>query len=93
MASQVFQFRYSDTLGAADITQAQAWFNTSLLTTRAQSCMVRFNRAAKLVMLLDDGGTAWNSAVAGTSVTLQNSQCAIAVGDSGAALNGNSRWR
>jgi hypothetical protein len=49
-----------------------------------------FNAAANQINLLNDGGTAYTSAIVGTATTLQNSQCSLNVAASSATKNGNT---
>jgi hypothetical protein len=43
-----------------------------------------------MLLLLNNAGTAWDSAALGTAMTLQNSQCAIAVGSSSKSDSGST---
>ena len=53
--------------------------------------MAYYDRAANTLNLLNDAGTAWTSGTVGSGGTLQNSQCAIALGSSTTrAVSGNT---
>ena len=88
-ATQTFTLTYSDTAGATDLSQTWVWFTPSFAAGAANSCMAYYNRAANTLNLLNDAGTVWQSAALG-SATLQNSQCAIALGSSTATPSGNT---
>lgn len=89
-STQSFALQYSDTLGATDLSTAWVWFNSSLASTSANSCLAYYDRAASRVYLINDSGTAWVNGVAGTNATLQNRQCTIALGSTSASLSGNT---
>jgi hypothetical protein len=87
--SQTFTMKYSDTVGASDLSTAWIWFKSA--ATTANSCIVAYDRAATTVFLLNDAGTVWNVAPIGSAGNLQNSQCVIALGGSTTAtLSGNT---
>jgi hypothetical protein len=52
--------------------------------------MVQYDRVAARVNLLNDAGSAWAAGTLGTSSTLQNSQCSVAMATSSVALSGNT---
>lgn len=80
-ATQTFALQYGDTAGAADIATAWTWINATFASTSAASCLIQYNRAANTLFLMNDAGTAFlPGAVVGSAGTLQNSQCAIALG-------------
>ena len=81
-SSQTFAAKYTDGAGATNITDALVWFNTPSSTSVAGSCLPFYNRPANTLSLLNDAGTAATSAPLGGGGTLQNSQCAIALGGS-----------
>lgn len=87
--SQTFVLRYSSTLGAADLSVANVWFNTGISVT-ANSCLAYYGRVGNTVNLLDDTGTTWMSAPIGSAGTLQNSSCSIATGGATAVDSGNT---
>jgi len=89
-ATQTFSLQYSDTAGATDLSTAWVWFNATFAATSANSCLVYYNRLTNAVNLLNDAGSTWMTAPIGSAGTLQNSQCAVATGSSGAILNGMS---
>jgi hypothetical protein len=81
-STQTFAVQFSDSAGANDLAQAWVWFSASFTTPVANSCLTYYDRAGNRLLLLDDGGTAWLSATVGAAGTLQNAQCAIAMGGS-----------
>jgi len=81
-ATQVFTLAYSDNVGPANLTQAWVWFNATFAANSANSCLAYYDRPTNMLLLLNDAGTVWSSAAIGSAATLQNSQCAIAVGSS-----------
>jgi hypothetical protein len=52
--------------------------------------MVYYDRAANVLSLLNDQGTAWIPAAVGSSSVLQNSQCAMALSGTTAVLSGTT---
>jgi hypothetical protein len=89
-ASQLFQLSYSDPLGANAMSAAWVWFNATLAPTSANSCLVYYDRTAARLNLINNTGTTWLQGTLGTSGTLQNSQCAIALAGSSVAVSGNA---
>jgi hypothetical protein len=89
-ATQVFALKYSDNYGSDDLKQAWVWFNATFAASSANSCMVYYDRPTNLLWLLNNAGTAWDSAILGAATTLQNSQCAVAVGSSGTIDSGST---
>ena len=87
-ATQTFAFRYSDPLGASDLSTVWVRFATSL-SGAANTCQLYYDRSATL-FLLNDAGTAWVPASLGTSGSLQNSQCGVALASSSVSLSGNT---
>jgi Zn-dependent metalloprotease len=89
-ASQTFALAYSSTLGATNLTTTWVWFNASFAESAANSCLAYYDRTSHTLFLLDDAGTTWMSSAMGSGPTLQNSQCAIEPGSSGATPSGNT---
>jgi hypothetical protein len=89
-SSQTFQLQYSDQFGGTRLTSAWAWFNATFAASATNSCLAYYDRSAGRLNLLSDNGSAWLQGTLGTSGTLQNSQCAIALGSSAAAVSGNT---
>ena len=81
-ASQIFTARYATANpGGATIDRAYLLINTSI--TGAGGCLVEFSPPTSTYRLIADDGTTWSApAVAGTSVTLSNSQCSLNVASS-----------
>jgi large repetitive protein len=77
-ATQTFALQYGDTAGPADLSTTWVWFKGGAST--ANACIVYYSPVANTVNLLNDAGTVWLPAALGTSGTLQNSQCTIALG-------------
>ena len=88
-ATQTFALAYSDTAGAADLSQTWVWFSPTFAGASSNSCLVYYNRVANTLNLLNDAGTVWQSATLGSG-TLANSQCALALGSSTAVPSGNT---
>ncbi len=89
-SSQTFALQYGDTAGATDLATTWVWFTPSMAASSANSCMAYYQRSINTLFLLNDAGTAWTSGVVGTAATIQNNQCAIALGTSGAVPSGNT---
>jgi hypothetical protein len=90
-ASQSFALQYSDTAGAMDLATTWAWFNATFAPTAASSCLVYYSHGTNTVSLLNDAGSAWIVGTVGAAGTLQNSQCAVALGTSTTvAFNANA---
>jgi hypothetical protein len=89
-ATQTFAFRYSHSYGAAELRDVHVNFKESLNSTATNTCPVYYDRSANTLFLATDGLSDWRSATLGTAETLQNSQCAIAVGSSSVTLAGNT---
>jgi hypothetical protein len=87
--SQTFAAQYGDTAGATDLATAWVWFNATF-GSAASSCMVYYTRSTNTLNLLNDAGTAWMAGTVGGSGTLQNSQCAVALGSTGAPTSGTA---
>jgi hypothetical protein len=87
-ATQSFVLSYSDTFGTTDLRQGWVWF-TPTFGSGANTCMVYYDRTTAMLNLLNDAGGTWLSAPLGSG-TLQNSQCAIALGSSTAVSSGNT---
>jgi hypothetical protein len=64
------------------------WFNPTF-SSSAHSCLVYYDTGTNLLNLLNDAGGTWLSAALGSG-TLQNSQCAIALGSSTVVPSGNT---
>ena len=75
--SNTLVLQYSSSAGAADISTAWVWINSSFGASAANSCMAYYDRVTNRINLLTDGGSTWISAVMGTPVELSNSQCSI----------------
>ena len=88
-SSQTFALQYSDPSGASNLTLTGVWFDVTTAST-ANSCLVYYARQTNTLYLSNDAGSAFLTAGLGTSTTLQNSQCALAVGSSSATPSGNT---
>ena len=89
-ASQTFTARYSDTAGATDLSMAWLWVTPSTTAPSTNSCLVYYDPGTNGLSLLNDAGTAYTVAALGSAGTLQNSQCAVALGGSSRTLSGNT---
>jgi hypothetical protein len=87
--TSTFALQYGDTAGATDLATAWVWFNATLATTSANSCLLYYDRPAARLYLLDDRSSTWMPGTLGGGGTLQNSQCAVSLAGSSATLNGN----
>ena len=81
-ATQTFALEYGDTAGATDLATAWVWFNATFAPSASNSCMAYYDRRSNRLNLLNDAGTGYSSRAVGSSGTLQNSQCSIAMGSS-----------
>jgi hypothetical protein len=85
---QAFTWKASSPSGYTNLSEMQALFNTSVSGQNA--CYIRYNRAANLLYLADNAGSAWlGGLVPGTSGTAANSQCSIDASGSSASGSGN----
>jgi hypothetical protein len=89
-SSQTFAFQYSDTAGATDLSTSWAWINASFAASSANSCLFYYTRATNTLALLNDTAAGYLTGTVGSGGTLQNTQCAIALGGSTAVASGNS---
>lgn len=87
--SQTFSFQYSDTAGAGSLSIAYAWF-TATFPTATNTCLLYYSPSNNQLNLLNDGGSAYESATLGTANTLQNSQCSVNAASASATKNGNT---
>jgi hypothetical protein len=88
--SRTFALRYSDSASTANLETAWVWFNDSIASTAAGSCLAYYKRSSNHVYLLNDAGTAWQSVPLGSALILENSQCAIGVGGSSVSSSGST---
>jgi probable HAF family extracellular repeat protein len=87
--SQIFSAQYSVAPGATNLLLVQLRFATGVSGT-TDTCMVRYDRAADLIALRDDAGVWQSGAAPGSAVVQQNTQCAIDIGASSVAINGDT---
>jgi Zn-dependent metalloprotease len=85
-ATQAFTLRYSDSLGATDLSAARVGFGAANL--EPGTCTASYNATNGVVDLLNDAGTAWISGTMG-GTPLSNSQCTLNLAGSSATPNGN----
>jgi hypothetical protein len=85
----MFDLQYSDTLGTGDLNTLWVWFTAAFGSSSANSCLLNYNVSTATLSLLNDSST-WMPSYFGSGVILQNSQCAIDLGNSSATQNGNS---
>jgi len=87
--AQTFNFVYSDTGGASQITIAQVIFNTALSTIGG--CALVYNNANNTVTMYDDGGFNLLTPIPlGQAGTLSNSRCSLNAGSSSSTPSGNN---
>ncbi len=87
-ASQVFRFDYSDLDGSADLNVAYALFNSTLYGVNA--CYVYYYRLGNGLYLVNDANTAVMGPVAaGSTTSVQNSQCVLSGSGSSWMESGN----
>ncbi|WP_228486843.1 beta strand repeat-containing protein [Paludibaculum fermentans] len=83
-----FSVVFSDTDGGADISTAKVIVHSSAVDVN--SCSIRVQRAAGTIELAADSGSTWSSGAAGSSGTLQNSQCQVKLVNSSIAVSGST---
>src|SRR5439155_3199324 len=81
-AAQTFALQYSDSAGATDLVTVWTWFTSAFTGSAARSCLIYYDLATNRLHVIDDTGTGWLSATVGSSGTLGNSQCTVALGAS-----------
>jgi large repetitive protein len=85
--TQTFTAQFGDTSGSADVSMVYVRFSAAP-TGSTNTCMVRYDRAARRLSLRDDAGN-WQTGVSpGSSVTQQNSQCSLSLAGSAASSGG-----
>jgi hypothetical protein len=87
--SQTFTLQYSSNLGATNVSTAWVWFNATLASTSANSCLLYYDRSAGGLNLLNDGST-WLQGMLGSNRSLFNSQCAVDLAGSSVTSSGNT---
>jgi Zn-dependent metalloprotease len=88
--NQTFTFQYGDAAGANDLATVWMWINATFTGSLANSCLFNYTPATNTLALFNDAGTATLTGTLGSGGTLQNSQCAIALGSSTMAASGNT---
>jgi hypothetical protein len=85
--NQIFSAVYSDAAGADKITDGYLLVNNVLVWT----CGVRYHPATKQLFMINEAGTAWQTAITiGTNATTQNSKCILDAATSSASVSGNN---
>jgi hypothetical protein len=84
--TQQFTFVANSPDGAADLTEVDMLFNTTL--ARLNSCGMRYT--ANQLLLLSDDGNSVTSGQPGTAVTLSNSQCSVDLLHTTVTISGNT---
>jgi uncharacterized membrane protein len=88
-AQQTFALQYADTLGATDLSAVWVWFTSNFNTvSSANSCIAYYASATNQILLINDAGTAYSSAMPGSAVTLSNSNCSINAAAASVTLSG-----
>jgi len=86
-SSAIFSAVYSDTGGAATLTDAYLLVNDVVVWT----CGVRYHPATNQLFMINDAGTAFQPPVTMvTAATLQNSKCILDAATSSAFVSGNN---
>jgi len=92
--SQTFQFQYSDTFGASDLSTAWMWFTPQYnpaAPVSANTCLLYYNNATNQLSLVNDAATSWGTPMTvGKAGALQNSQCSVNVANVSVTPNGNA---
>jgi hypothetical protein len=91
--SQTFTGSYSDSNGASDVQVVYLTFTTAAQQPAANSCLVAYVPSGNQLYLFNDAATgvvAGSPITAGTSSTLQNSQCTLSGSGGTATLSGNN---
>jgi hypothetical protein len=88
--SQVLEARYSDSLGGTDVRTAWIWITNAFGGSAAASCLMYYDAGAETMSVLDNAGTAWQTAAVGTSANIGNAQCTVHVGSSNGDASGNA---
>src|SRR5262249_5603472 len=87
--TQTFTFSYSDSTGAASLSEVYGLFNWTLSNWSA--CEFLYSAPLNRIYLINDAGTGWLAAAAPGAVgVLQNSQCALDTSKSSVFGTGNS---
>jgi hypothetical protein len=87
-SNQTFEFTYSDSSGAADLASVGIFFMAPF-GSMANSCSVYYQPSMNRIWLYNDSATFSSQRTLGTSGTLGNSQCTIALSNSFSTANGN----
>ena len=84
-SSQRFEMTYSHVYGSGNLRTAWVWFNEQFTASAANSCLAYYDALNGKILLLNDAGTSWMSALPVTGAILQNSQCSITFSSAGPA--------
>jgi hypothetical protein len=91
--NEIFTGSYSDSNGASDVQVVYLTFTTASTQPAANSCLVAYVPSNNQLYLFNDAATgvaAGSPITAGTSSTLQNSQCMLSGSAGTATLSGNN---
>jgi hypothetical protein len=88
-ASQTFSAVFSDSVGATNLALTMIKFDTASAGA-ANSCMVRYDRAANRLSLRDNAGNWLTGAAPGSTATQSNSQCSLSLAGSSVAISGTN---
>jgi hypothetical protein len=87
--TQQFTFTASSPSGASDLNVLYMLFGGNVAP--ATSCYLRYIPVQKLLALMEDNGTTWTAGAApGSSTTLTNSKCSIALSTTTVSSSGNN---
>lgn len=85
--SQTFRYLFRDWDGAADLQWVYALFDTAI--SGANACYLRYRRSDNTLWLRNDANNNWLGPVtAGSSGTVENTQCTLAASGSSAVASG-----
>jgi hypothetical protein len=87
-STQTFSLQYVDSVSANNVATAWVYFAANFSNNAANSCMAYYSRPNATLYLLDDSGTQWTPGTLGSTATLQNSQCRVALASSSVSLSG-----
>ncbi len=89
-STQTFTFSFRDANGGSDVSRTRIMFQHGIVN--ANACSVLYDHAANSVYLLNDAGTGWlGPSAPGSSGSLANSQCSLALASTTSSYSGATR--
>jgi hypothetical protein len=82
-SSANFVMQYADSRGARNLVAEWVWFSGG-----TGMCMIYHERVTNTVYLINDAGSAWQTGLIRSATTLQNSSCAVNLGNSSVSIDG-----